>query len=278
MRTTDSAGAGQQRRATAGGAFTLIELLVVIAIIAILAAMLLPALAKAKDKGNEAVCRSNLKQIGIAFNLYLSDHDDTFPGVASKGSYEPMKEDWIFWNLNRAVNDPSVPAGYFTNAANSAIARYIGGFTTNLFRCPSDLDVKDRIREWQRNPKSGNPYIYSYSMTSVVDDSANHGVGSLYQRNLPPVHFRASAIRTPVLKMIVVDENGDSRYGPAIDDGRFVPPDNLLTGRHRFGRGTKTTYSNFMKRGRATVLFGDYHVESVAPELGLRRENYDPIY
>ena len=59
--------------------FTLIELLVVIAILAILAALLFPVLAQARERGRQAVCTGNVRQMGMATMLYLQDYDETYP-------------------------------------------------------------------------------------------------------------------------------------------------------------------------------------------------------
>src|SRR5258705_2274298 len=97
---------GQRTGGLLGRAFTLIELLVVIAIIAILAAMLLPALSRAKAKAHQISCVNNVKQLSLAFLSYIGDFRDTFPGAAIVAPALPVDEDWIYWNCD----DPRITA------------------------------------------------------------------------------------------------------------------------------------------------------------------------
>ncbi len=110
-----------------GAGFTLVELLVVIAIIAVLAAMLLPTLQKAKESGNKAVCANNLRQLSLVFNIYADDNNEFFPPVNfSLGQMleTPLGQSWGGWLPTYIANKKILfcPA-YDTRVGN---ASYVG--------------------------------------------------------------------------------------------------------------------------------------------------------
>jgi len=138
-------------------AFTLIELLVVIAIIAVLASMLLPALARAKDEAQKTKCMSNKKQLQIGWRMYIDDYADYMvPNAPAASSLtntwcSGTSEAWIAVDANTNLY-------YYTH---SLLSPYMSG-QVGVYKCPSDgvqSDNGDRIRSVSMNSQMGAEFI-----------------------------------------------------------------------------------------------------------------------
>lgn len=118
-------------------AFTLVELLVVIAVIAILIALLLPALGQAKRQGKAASCLSNLKQLQLAYLLYVGDHNDLLPPndsvlfVAGAGDTNHDVTTGVSWCPGDVRIDPTT-----TNIQNGVL--FVYNQSAGIYRCPAD--------------------------------------------------------------------------------------------------------------------------------------------
>ncbi|HZO88379.1 MAG TPA: DUF1559 domain-containing protein [Chthonomonadaceae bacterium] len=127
-------------------AFTLIELLVVIAIIAILAAILFPVFAQAREKARQTSCLSNLKQTGLAVQMYVQDYDETFPKAE-------------FWNSSTPFSN------YYMWSSQLCIQPYIKN--KDIYRCPSDSFSAGHDAAYYGLPPNREPVPITYLANAI---------------------------------------------------------------------------------------------------------------
>jgi prepilin-type N-terminal cleavage/methylation domain-containing protein/prepilin-type processing-associated H-X9-DG protein len=239
-------------------AFTLIELLVVIAIIAILAAMLLPALSNAKKKASQTQCLSNQRQLALGIQLYTDDYVGVMPSDGTRGNTPTSgaTDEWLWWNGSSLLPQYSV--------SQSPILLLIKA-GTNICLCPADKFTP-------RQSSTLHGYDYSYTMNGHEDGSGNpDGAGSHHLLNQPFQPRKLVSIHRPSEIILLTEEPTSSAdlasgFSGYADDGRWLPDtkrNNSITTRHN-------------KRGNAN--FCDGHAQLVDNSYSTNADHFVSTY
>jgi prepilin-type N-terminal cleavage/methylation domain-containing protein/prepilin-type processing-associated H-X9-DG protein len=157
-------------------AFTLIELLVVIAIIAILAAILFPVFAQAREKARQASCMSNEKQVALGVLMYVQDYDETFPITLPNNGVANSANNTV-WTVPEAVLAPAPASPQTRSYWANTIQPYLKSY--QIYKCPSGRNLTlfatppaNPLQASQYNSYFLNGYLNAYPLAGVAQSAS----------------------------------------------------------------------------------------------------------